>query len=80
MLCYHTTAPETSQLSPTGLDSRGFLFGPSLAQELGLGFLLIRKQGKLPGPTVSTSYALEYGKVRGLRAAAVDPPFLKGEL
>ncbi|XP_036202289.1 adenine phosphoribosyltransferase isoform X1 [Myotis myotis] len=45
-----------------GLDSRGFLFGPSLAQELGLGCVLIRKGGKLPGPTVSTSYTLEYGK------------------
>ncbi|KAM6225192.1 adenine phosphoribosyltransferase [Rhynchocyon petersi] len=45
-----------------GVDSRGFLFGPSLAQELGLGCLLIRKRGKLPGPTVSISYALEYGK------------------
>ncbi|XP_055991567.1 adenine phosphoribosyltransferase [Sorex fumeus] len=45
-----------------GLDSRGFLFGPSLAQELGLGCVLIRKRGKLPGPTVSVSYALEYGK------------------
>ncbi|CAK6436885.1 unnamed protein product [Pipistrellus nathusii] len=45
-----------------GLDSRGFLFGPSLAQELGLGCVLIRKRGKLPGPTVSVSYTLEYGK------------------
>ncbi|XP_045675198.1 adenine phosphoribosyltransferase [Phyllostomus hastatus] len=45
-----------------GLDSRGFLFGPSLAQELGLGCVLIRKRGKLPGPTVSASYTLEYGK------------------
>ncbi|ELR58761.1 Adenine phosphoribosyltransferase [Bos mutus] len=44
------------------LDSRGFLFGPSLAQELGLGCILIRKRGKLPGPTVCASYALEYGK------------------
>lgn len=71
----HATVPHvcllTPQLSPTGLDSRGFLFGPSLAQELGLGFVLIRKQGKLPGPTVSTSYTLEYGKVRGLGAAAM---------
>lgn len=49
--------------TPTGLDSRGFLFGPSLAQELGLGFVLIRKRGKLPGPTLSASYALEYGEV-----------------
>ncbi|XP_067574893.1 adenine phosphoribosyltransferase isoform X1 [Pseudorca crassidens] len=62
-----------------GLDSRGFLFGPSLAQELGLGCVLIRKRGKLPGPTVCASYALEYGKVRSLGAASVDPPFPKGE-
>ncbi|XP_069491915.1 adenine phosphoribosyltransferase isoform X2 [Ambystoma mexicanum] len=45
-----------------GLDSRGFLFGPSLAQRLGIGFVLIRKKGKLPGPTVNVSYTLEYGK------------------
>ncbi|NP_001264576.1 adenine phosphoribosyltransferase isoform 1 [Gallus gallus] len=45
-----------------GLDSRGFLIGPSLAQRLGVGFVLIRKKGKLPGPTESISYALEYGK------------------
>ena len=62
--CCCTRPPPTPQVSPTGLDSRGFLFGPSLAQELGLGCILIRKRGKLPGPTVCTSYALEYGKVR----------------
>ncbi|XP_061216024.1 adenine phosphoribosyltransferase [Neopsephotus bourkii] len=45
-----------------GLDSRGFLIGPPLAQRLGIGFVLIRKKGKLPGPTESISYALEYGK------------------
>ncbi|XP_048814769.1 adenine phosphoribosyltransferase [Lagopus muta] len=45
-----------------GLDSRGFLIGPPLAQRLGVGFVLIRKKGKLPGPTESISYALEYGK------------------
>lgn len=65
MLLCHQPQPNAPLLNPPGLDSRGFLFGPSLAQELGLGCVLIRKRGKLPGPTVSTSYALEYGKVSG---------------
>uniref|UniRef100_A0A8C8Z4T5 Adenine phosphoribosyltransferase n=1 Tax=Prolemur simus TaxID=1328070 RepID=A0A8C8Z4T5_PROSS len=57
-----------------GLDSRGFLFGPSLAQELGLGFVLIRKSGKLPGPTVRASYSLEYGKAElEMQADALEP-------
>ncbi|KAM7408070.1 hypothetical protein PAMA_001969 [Pampus argenteus] len=45
-----------------GLDARGFLFGPLLAQRLGVGFILVRKKGKLPGTTVSVAYDLEYGK------------------
>ena len=45
-----------------GLDTRGFLFGPSLAQELGVGYVLTQKHRKLLGPTVSASYALENGK------------------
>jgi len=44
-----------------GLDARGFLIGPILAYELSLGFIPIRKQGKLPCKTVSESYQLEYG-------------------
>lgn len=45
-----------------GIESRGFLFGLLIAQKLGVPFILIRKQGKLPPPTVSESYMLEYGK------------------
>lgn len=45
-----------------GLEARGFLFGPALAERLGKGFIAVRKAGKLPPPTVSESYALEYGE------------------
>jgi len=44
-----------------GIESRGFLFGAPLAQALGVGFVPIRKLGKLPGPTVQREYSLEYG-------------------
>ena len=45
-----------------GLEARGFLFGPSLALRLGSGFVPIRKQGKLPGPTETAGYDKEYGQ------------------
>ena len=45
-----------------GLESRGFLFGTNLAQDLHAGFIPVRKPGKLPAETVSATYALEYGK------------------
>ncbi len=44
-----------------GLDARGFIIGSVLAYELGVGFVPIRKQGKLPFTTVEESYELEYG-------------------
>lgn len=45
-----------------GLESRGFLFGTNLAQDLNAGFIPVRKPGKLPSNTLSETYALEYGK------------------
>jgi adenine phosphoribosyltransferase len=44
-----------------GAEARGFLMGPALARELGAGFVLARKPGKLPHDTVRAEYLLEYG-------------------
>jgi adenine phosphoribosyltransferase len=45
-----------------GIESRGFIFGMPLALKLGVPFVPVRKQGKLPHLTVSASYKLEYGE------------------
>lgn len=45
-----------------GLESRGFLFGTNMAQDLNAGFIPVRKPGKLPSHTISETYALEYGE------------------
>jgi len=47
-----------------GIEARGFIFGTAVAYELGLGFIPIRKPGKLPGETVGQDYELEYGTDR----------------
>lgn len=44
-----------------GIEARGFIFGAPVAQALGVGFVPVRKQGKLPGDVVAASYDLEYG-------------------
>ena len=44
-----------------GIESRGFILGAALAMRRGKGFVLVRKQGKLPPPVVDVSYDLEYG-------------------
>lgn len=45
-----------------GMESRGFIFGATLAYEMGCGFVPLRKPGKLPAEVISESYDLEYGK------------------
>jgi adenine phosphoribosyltransferase len=65
-----------------GIDARGFLFGSAVAYELGVGFVPIRKRGKLPYKTERATYTLEYGEAememhvdaiaRGERIVLVD--------
>ncbi len=45
-----------------GFDARGFVFGAAVAHELGIGFAMLRKPGKLPGAVSHTEYGLEYGE------------------
>ena len=45
-----------------GAESRGFIVGTPLAYKMGCGFVLVRKPGKLPAPTVRVNYELEYGQ------------------
>ncbi len=47
-----------------GIEARGFIFGVPVAQELGVGFVPVRKAGKLPGEVRGVSYELEYGTAR----------------
>ena len=66
-----------ASLKPTvvaGLDARGFIIGSVVAYELGLGFVPIRKKGKLPLTTVEETYELEYGSATvELHTDAVKP-------
>lgn len=52
---------ETGAQKVCGIESRGFMFGAPLALELGIGFVPVRKKGKLPWKTHSQAYELEYG-------------------
>jgi adenine phosphoribosyltransferase len=57
-------ARECRASAVAGLEARGFIFGAMLAARLGLGFVPIRKAGKLPVATIRVDYALEYGSAR----------------
>lgn len=57
-----------------GLEARGFILGGAIAHQLTLGFVPIRKKGKLPGATLSESYTLEYGEaVMEIHDDAIQP-------
>jgi adenine phosphoribosyltransferase len=56
---YYRHSRITKVISP---EARGFFFGPTIALGLGVGFVPVRKSGKLPGKTISERYELEYGQ------------------
>jgi len=57
-----------------GLEARGFIMGGAVAQSLGVGFIPIRKKGKLPGKTIQQEYNLEYGTATmELHDDAIEP-------
>ncbi|MDE2678220.1 MAG: adenine phosphoribosyltransferase [Gemmatimonadota bacterium] len=57
-----------------GIESRGFIFGAPVAQQLGVGFVPVRKAGKLPGEVSGVDYELEYGSARvEMQAGAITP-------
>jgi adenine phosphoribosyltransferase len=80
--CFAEATRATGAEKVVGIDARGFLFGAAVAYQLGLGFVPIRKKGKLPWQTQSAAYILEYGEAvvemhidavqRGERVVLID--------
>lgn len=57
-----------------GLEARGFILGGAIAHQLSVGFVPIRKKGKLPGTTISQDYHLEYGEaIVEIHDDAIEP-------
>jgi adenine phosphoribosyltransferase len=75
--CVDQLADDVKPLAPdllVGIESRGFLTAAPLALELGCGFAMIRKKGKLPGATIGHTYDLEYGSdTIEIQADAISP-------
>ncbi len=62
-VCADLAARHTGEVDlVAGVEARGFIIGALVARELGVGFIPIRKEGKLPAETVSIAYELEYGE------------------
>ena len=75
--CTAKLAAAVSEFDPdilVGIESRGFLVAAPLALQLGCGFAMLRKAGKLPGETIAHTYSLEYGEdTVEIQADAIAP-------
>jgi adenine phosphoribosyltransferase len=60
----HLASRASGTQAIAGMEARGFIFGAAVAIELGIGFIPVRKPGKLPVPTIGIDYHLEYGTDR----------------
>jgi len=72
LLCATTGGARIDKV--VGIDARGFIFASAVADRLGVGFVPVRKKGKLPWKTRQTAYALEYGEaIVEIHQDAVQP-------
>ena len=72
--CFVEASRDLNVSKVVGIDARGFVFGAAVAYELGVGFVPVRKKGKLPWKCESAAYQLEYGEaVAEMHADALHP-------
>ena len=72
--CFVQAAADLKAQKVVGIDARGFLFGAAAAYQLGIGFVPVRKKGKLPYETESAAYSLEYGEsIVEMHVDAISP-------